>query len=209
MPMLVSVGSQSSGKSSVIESIVGRDFLPRGTGIVTRCPLVLSLRRTQKEDRGLEWANFYTEKELRWRILIKLDRKLSSRPTELPAQTASVSQTNQLTWRFIRRVLSIWRWWICLALLKYRCMGSPLMLRSRFVSSYSRILGSQTRLSSQYQLLIRTLLTQMRSSSRKPLIQDVNVRSVSSRRSIWWMKAQMHLNFWVIRRTRWTWVIMV
>ena len=45
LPMLVSVGSQSAGKSSVVESIVGRDFLPRGSGIVTRCPLVLSLRR--------------------------------------------------------------------------------------------------------------------------------------------------------------------
>lgn len=32
--------SQSSGKSSVLENIVGRDFLPRGSGIVTRRPLV-------------------------------------------------------------------------------------------------------------------------------------------------------------------------
>jgi len=39
----VVVGSQSSGKSSVLENIVGRDFLPRGTGIVTRRPLVLQL----------------------------------------------------------------------------------------------------------------------------------------------------------------------
>jgi GTPase SAR1 family protein len=37
------VGAQSSGKSSVLESIVGRDFLPRGSGIVTRRPLVLQL----------------------------------------------------------------------------------------------------------------------------------------------------------------------
>ena len=37
------MGSQSSGKSSVLENIVGRDFLPRGTGIVTRRPLVLQL----------------------------------------------------------------------------------------------------------------------------------------------------------------------
>ena len=47
------VGSQSSGKSSVLENIgwcllvilmtVGRDFLPRGTGIVTRRPLILQL----------------------------------------------------------------------------------------------------------------------------------------------------------------------
>lgn len=39
----VTVGSQSSGKSSVLENIVGRDFLPRGSGIVTRRPLVLQL----------------------------------------------------------------------------------------------------------------------------------------------------------------------
>ena len=41
LPQIVVVGSQSTGKSSVLESIVGRDFLPRGSGIVTRCPLVL------------------------------------------------------------------------------------------------------------------------------------------------------------------------
>ncbi|GAA98121.1 hypothetical protein E5Q_04804 [Mixia osmundae IAM 14324] len=43
LPQIAVVGSQSSGKSSVLESIVGRDFLPRGTGIVTRRPLVLQL----------------------------------------------------------------------------------------------------------------------------------------------------------------------
>jgi len=45
LPQIVVVGAQSTGKSSVLESIVGRDFLPRGCGIVTRCPLVLQLRR--------------------------------------------------------------------------------------------------------------------------------------------------------------------
>ena len=34
---------QSAGKSSVLENFVGRDFLPRGSGIVTRRPLVLKL----------------------------------------------------------------------------------------------------------------------------------------------------------------------
>ncbi|EFX01014.1 vacuolar dynamin-like GTPase [Grosmannia clavigera kw1407] len=43
LPQIVVVGSQSSGKSSVLENIVGRDFLPRGSGIVTRRPLVLQL----------------------------------------------------------------------------------------------------------------------------------------------------------------------
>jgi GTPase SAR1 family protein len=47
LPQIVVVGSQSTGKSSVLESIVGRDFLPRGSGIVTRCPLVLQLKRIE------------------------------------------------------------------------------------------------------------------------------------------------------------------
>ncbi|KAK2588506.1 hypothetical protein KPH14_001083 [Odynerus spinipes] len=51
LPQIVVLGTQSSGKSSVIESLVGRSFLPRGTGIVTRRPLVLQLVYTPKEDR--------------------------------------------------------------------------------------------------------------------------------------------------------------
>ncbi|KAM9475134.1 dynamin-1-like protein isoform 1-T2 [Clarias gariepinus] len=47
LPQIVVVGSQSSGKSSVLESLVGRDFLPRGSGIVTRRPLVLQLVNIQ------------------------------------------------------------------------------------------------------------------------------------------------------------------
>ncbi len=43
LPQIVVVGSQSVGKSSVLENIVGRDFLPRGVGIVTRRPLILQL----------------------------------------------------------------------------------------------------------------------------------------------------------------------
>lgn len=43
LPQIVVVGTQSSGKSSVLEHIVGKSFLPRGTGIVTRCPLVLQI----------------------------------------------------------------------------------------------------------------------------------------------------------------------
>ena len=32
LPQIVVVGSQSTGKSSVLESIVQKNFLPRGTG---------------------------------------------------------------------------------------------------------------------------------------------------------------------------------
>ncbi|VDP10746.1 unnamed protein product [Soboliphyme baturini] len=43
LPQIVVIGAQSAGKSSVIENIVCRDFLPRGPGIVTRRPLILQL----------------------------------------------------------------------------------------------------------------------------------------------------------------------
>ena len=43
LPRIASLGTQSSGKSSVLESIVGLDFLPRGDGVVTRRPLELRL----------------------------------------------------------------------------------------------------------------------------------------------------------------------
>ncbi|KAL7125691.1 hypothetical protein ABFS83_14G133300 [Erythranthe nasuta] len=55
LPSIAVVGGQSSGKSSVLESIVGKDFLPRGSGIVTRRPLVLQLHRI---DEGREYGEF-------------------------------------------------------------------------------------------------------------------------------------------------------
>ncbi|XP_073423749.1 dynamin-1-like protein isoform X2 [Dendrobates tinctorius] len=69
LPQIVVVGTQSSGKSSVLESLVGRDLLPRGTGIVTRRPLILQLvhvssddrRKTSGEENGVdaeEWGKF-------------------------------------------------------------------------------------------------------------------------------------------------------
>ncbi len=50
LPQICVVGGQSSGKSSVLENVVGRSFLPRGSGIVTRRPLVLQLVHVQQGD---------------------------------------------------------------------------------------------------------------------------------------------------------------
>ncbi|XP_048463796.1 dynamin-1-like protein [Rhincodon typus] len=69
LPQIVVVGTQSSGKSSVLESLVGKDLLPRGTGIVTRRPLILQLvnvspeeqRKGAGDDDGIdaeEWGKF-------------------------------------------------------------------------------------------------------------------------------------------------------
>ncbi|XP_077149955.1 interferon-induced GTP-binding protein Mx2-like isoform X2 [Ranitomeya variabilis] len=48
LPAIAVIGDQSSGKSSVLEALSGVN-LPRGSGIVTRCPLVLKLKKSKKD----------------------------------------------------------------------------------------------------------------------------------------------------------------
>ncbi|CAG0891731.1 unnamed protein product [Darwinula stevensoni] len=49
LPQIAVIGGQSAGKSSVLESVAGRDILPRGEGIVTRRPLILQMIPSQEE----------------------------------------------------------------------------------------------------------------------------------------------------------------
>lgn len=56
LPAIVVVGDQSSGKSSVLESISGI-ALPRGGNLVTRCPLQLGLRRGPIESAKLSYKD--------------------------------------------------------------------------------------------------------------------------------------------------------
>ncbi|KAJ7227045.1 P-loop containing nucleoside triphosphate hydrolase protein [Mycena pura] len=57
LPSIVVIGSQSSGKSSVLESIVGHEFLPKGNNMVTRRPLELTLVHTSSTD-AVEYGEF-------------------------------------------------------------------------------------------------------------------------------------------------------
>ncbi|KAM9566647.1 interferon-induced GTP-binding protein Mx-like isoform 2-T2 [Guaruba guarouba] len=60
LPAIAVIGDQSSGKSSVLEALSGI-ALPRGNGIVTRCPLELKLKRTPatQEWKGkIHYRNF-------------------------------------------------------------------------------------------------------------------------------------------------------
>jgi ABC-type branched-subunit amino acid transport system ATPase component len=59
LPRIAVLGAQSAGKSSVLESIVGLDFLPRGDGLVTRRPL--ELRLNHQSDGTKPWAEFSQE----------------------------------------------------------------------------------------------------------------------------------------------------
>ncbi|XP_035736130.1 dynamin-1-like protein isoform X1 [Vespa mandarinia] len=99
LPQIVVLGTQSSGKSSVIENIVGRSFLPRGTGIVTRRPLILQLIYTPKEDKEHrsaengtmdleEWGTFLHKKN-------KIFRNFDDIRSEIEAETDRTAGSNK------------------------------------------------------------------------------------------------------------------
>lgn len=71
LPSVAVVGGQSSGKSSVLESIVGKDFLPRGSGIVTRRPLVLQLQKTEDSREYAEFLHCPNKKFTDWAAVRK------------------------------------------------------------------------------------------------------------------------------------------
>ncbi|XP_036409274.1 dynamin-3 isoform X2 [Megalops cyprinoides] len=77
LPQIAVVGGQSAGKSSVLENFVGRDFLPRGSGIVTRRPLILQLVNNKAEYaeflhcKGRKFVDF---EEVRAEIEAETDR---------------------------------------------------------------------------------------------------------------------------------------
>lgn len=58
LPSIVVIGSQSSGKSSVLEAIVGHEFLPKGSNMVTRRPIELTLVNTPHSQE--EYGEFPT-----------------------------------------------------------------------------------------------------------------------------------------------------
>uniref|UniRef100_A0A9J7XI66 Uncharacterized protein n=2 Tax=Cyprinus carpio TaxID=7962 RepID=A0A9J7XI66_CYPCA len=61
LPAIAVIGDQSSGKSSVLEALSGV-ALPRGTGIVTRCPLELKLKKITKDNN---WRGVLSYKKLK------------------------------------------------------------------------------------------------------------------------------------------------
>ncbi|XP_063051357.1 dynamin-1-like [Engraulis encrasicolus] len=76
LPQIAVVGGQSAGKSSVLENFVGKDFLPRGSGIVTRRPLVLQLINcpTYAEFLHCKGKKFIDFDEVRQEIEAETDR---------------------------------------------------------------------------------------------------------------------------------------
>uniref|UniRef100_A0A4W5P205 Dynamin-1-like protein n=1 Tax=Hucho hucho TaxID=62062 RepID=A0A4W5P205_9TELE len=98
LPQIAVVGTQSSGKSSVLESLVGKDMLPRGTGVVTRRPLILQLvhvdpgdGRKMKDENGVEgdeWGKFLHTKN-------KIYTDFSEIRQEIENETERISGINK------------------------------------------------------------------------------------------------------------------
>lgn len=111
LPQIVVVGSQSSGKSSVLENIVGRDFLPRGSGIVTRRPLILQLinipsnKDDSPEDDEIhvphtpasvagqdEWAEFNHIPGRRWYDFAEVKREIENETSRIAGSNKGINR---------------------------------------------------------------------------------------------------------------------
>jgi len=101
LPSIVVVGSQSSGKSSVLEAIVGHEFLPKGFNMVTRRPIELTLVHTPNSDEEygefpqLELGKVHDFKQIQ-KTLTDLNMAVSdaecvsAKPIELRIYSASI-----------------------------------------------------------------------------------------------------------------------
>ena len=102
------MGSQSAGKSSVLENIVGRDFLPRGSGIVTRRPLILQLINMPDDDaevdtghvsyrnpgaaRRSEWAEFHHIPNRRFNDFSDVKREIENETTRVAGSNKGITR---------------------------------------------------------------------------------------------------------------------
>jgi len=105
LPLKVVVGSQSSGKSSVLENIVGRDFLPRGSGIVTRRPLILQLINVPSDEDGPEahtadavatqpeWAEFHHIPNRRFTEFQDVKREIENETARIAGNNKGINRS--------------------------------------------------------------------------------------------------------------------
>eukprot|EP00741_Cyanophora_paradoxa_P015787 tig00020904_g15242.t1 len=93
-PMIVVVGDQSTGKTSTLERLSGAE-LPRGEGIVTRCPLVLSLRGVAKGAK--EYAKVLvpskTDIEKKEIVLDEIDQTVRDFQDRIAGDSRGISKT--------------------------------------------------------------------------------------------------------------------
>nr|QGU21439.1 interferon-induced GTP binding protein Mx [Planiliza haematocheilus] len=89
LPAIAVIGDQSSGKSSVLEALSGV-ALPRGSGIVTRCPLELKMKRTKE---GQKWFGkiLYQNNEEEIEDPANVEKKIREAQNEMAGDGVGIS----------------------------------------------------------------------------------------------------------------------
>ncbi|CAL8126858.1 unnamed protein product [Orchesella dallaii] len=88
LPQIVVIGSQSIGKSSVLESLVGQSFLPRGQGLVTRTPIILRMIHTSG---GKPWCEFHhIDEDKKFTDFKVVEQEIVSRTAELAGNNLGI-----------------------------------------------------------------------------------------------------------------------
>ncbi|EEA08514.1 dynamin family protein [Cryptosporidium muris RN66] len=105
LPQIAVVGAQSVGKSSLLEFIIGRRFLPRGRGIVTRRPLILQLQ--QIKDNQDDYAEFGHKKGKIFTDFDLVRQEIENETIRLIGNKKSVSATPILLRIFSKRVINL------------------------------------------------------------------------------------------------------
>ena len=91
LPIIVVIGDQSSGKSSVLESI-SRITLPKGEGMVTRCPLVMQLRNTAEEECAKIWAESERQEDAKSVDLSDIATEIDAKQREMTSVGGRISR---------------------------------------------------------------------------------------------------------------------
>ena len=96
LPQIAVIGTQSTGKSSVLENIVGKDFLPRGSGIVTRRPLILQLVHITdlEADGNWGWGKFLHQEDKIFYNFTKIRDEIATETDRLAGSNKGI--TNEL-----------------------------------------------------------------------------------------------------------------
>ncbi|XP_055296155.1 dynamin-like isoform X2 [Sitodiplosis mosellana] len=88
-PQIAVIGCQSAGKSSVLENFVGRDFLPRGSDIVTRRPLILQLISSTEDNE--EYGVFMHDKDKKFTNFDDIRKEIESVTEEIAGSKKGIS----------------------------------------------------------------------------------------------------------------------
>nr|PNR51267.1 hypothetical protein PHYPA_010453 [Physcomitrium patens] len=92
IPTIVVVGDQSSGKSSVLESLAGIT-LPRGQGIATRVPLILRLQSCLSEQDSKILMEYGSVKEMRINSEDDIEAAINAATDDLAGSNKNIRDT--------------------------------------------------------------------------------------------------------------------